>query len=126
MPMSHMRFESGLFFAREVGDILVNDAQEWTTQLRAAAESYCSPIVALVDAMDIGFIYADAREVFVRASRTPNVRIIAVAVSSILAVETARGIAMRSEPGKTYTFVTLAEARSFALRMLQGASIPAR
>ena len=124
MPIIDMRFENGMFFAREVGDIDVQDAQEWAARLRSAAESYSSPIVALVDAMDVEFVHAEARDVFVRASHTPNVRVIAVAVASVLAVVTARSIILRGEPGKTYTFVTLAEARSFAKRILDGASVP--
>ncbi len=122
MPITNMRFDNGVFFAREVGDIDLAAAQEWAANLRLYAESYASPIVALVDAMDIGFVHNDARDVFARASRTPNVRMIAVAVASVLAVEASRSIMMRGEPGKTYCFVTLAEARSFALRMLQNSA----
>ncbi len=123
MPVTRMRFENGVFYAREVGDILADDAREWATGLRQAAESCPSPIVALVDAMDIGFVHPEARNIFAEASHTLNVRVIAVAVSSILAVEAARTVVMRGAPGKTYTFVTLTEARGFALRMLDSAAM---
>ncbi|HLV37343.1 MAG TPA: hypothetical protein VKY59_19645 [Spirillospora sp.] len=119
MPVVDLRFEDGIFFAREADYISGDDARVWARHLADYAASSPTPIVALVDAREVTAISNEARRVFALASETPNVRVAAVAVNSSnrLATQQARITALLSAVRKshdTHFFDSLEEAQQFA------------
>jgi hypothetical protein len=123
MPITQMKFENGIFFAYEEGRISKEDAKIWAKQAALYAANSPTPIVALVDALNVVYISTDARKVFVRASRIPNVKCAAVAAKNIVTEQTAKIIGLMADDGHTYVFSTLSEAHRFALDQLRVAGV---
>jgi hypothetical protein len=117
MPIRDMRFEDGIFYAKQVGLIDETDARTWVDALKAHAAASATPIVALIDARDVEFVSASASLVFVDGSSTPNVKAAAVVTRTTTTTVKARTIGMMSESHHThdtYVFTSLAEAEKFA------------
>lgn len=115
MPIVDMKFEDGIFSAREYGRIEKADAKAWVEKLSHHCLTSLVPVVALVDALEVKYISTEARQIFVRASKIPNFKCSAVAAEQLITVQTARVIARMSQKDHTYIFATLKEARAFAL-----------
>lgn len=113
MPIEEYSFQNRIFFAREVGVITEADADEWTNQLKAHAQSSELPIVALVDALKAGLITIAVSDIFSQASFTSNLLAVVVATSPRVNI-VARTIGMLGKPGHTKVFTSLAEARDYA------------
>jgi hypothetical protein len=117
MPIRDMRFENGIFYAKQTGMIDDADAQAWVDAMRTYAASSETPIVALVDAREVEFVSAHASLIFVQGSSTPNVKAAAVVTRTTTTTVKARTIGMMSEPHhthETYVFTSLPEAERFA------------
>jgi len=119
MPIYDMRFEDGIFFAREVGRIDQADAELWMKQARDYANASPTPIVALVDAREVTYITVEARRIFVIASKIPNLQAGVVATQGAVSTQSANVIGMMAERGHTHIFPTLEEAQDFARRLVQ-------
>jgi hypothetical protein len=118
MPITNTRFENGILYARETGDISKHEAEQWASELRKYALTSPQPIAAVIDALDVKFVSAGARIVLADASHTPNLKVIAVAAYSTLTMQTARMIGMLGERGTTHVFATYEDAESFARDLL--------
>lgn len=118
MPVVDMHFEDGVFFAREYGKIEKEDAKVWANAVARYAASSPTPIVAVIDALEVDFITTEARQVFVRASHTPNLMLSAVAAKGRVTYQTARIISVMAEEDHTYIFPSVPEAYAFARRHL--------
>jgi hypothetical protein len=117
MPIDNMRFEDGIFYARQSGSISEAEARQWVDSFRAAAEASPTPIVALVDALEVTYIQPAASVIFIEGSTTPNVKAAAVVTRSTVTNVRARTISMMSEnrsTHQTYIFSSMAEAEQFA------------
>lgn len=122
MPIRDMRFEGGIFYAKQVGLIDETDARTWVEGLKAQAAASQTPIVALIDAREVEFVSASASVIFVEGSSTPNVKVAAVVTRSTTTTVKARTIGMMSEPHhthETYVFNSLIEAEKFAKAAVQ-------
>ncbi|NWG16154.1 MAG: hypothetical protein HXY41_05920 [Chloroflexi bacterium] len=118
MPIRDIRFENGVFFAREIGKIERADAETWTEALRRCAQSSPTPVVVLVDAREMTIISPDASKVFNKAAEIENVRVAAIATTTPLATVMSRTVAMMSRVGQTHethVFNSFEEAERFAL-----------
>ena len=114
MPIVDMQFEEGIFFARELGRIEKEDAEAWADAARHYAELSPSPIVALVDALEVTHVTAMARQVFALASGIPGLKVASVATSDASVTQTAQIIGLMARNHHTYVFPTLEQARIFA------------
>ncbi len=118
MPIRDIRFENGIFFAREIGKIERADAEAWTEALRRCAQASLTPVVILIDAREMTLISPDASKVFSKAAEVPNVRVAAIATTTPLATVMSRTVAMMSRVGQTHdthVFNSFEEAERFAL-----------
>jgi|FLYN01.1.fsa_nt_gi anti-anti-sigma regulatory factor len=117
MPITDFRFEHGIFFARETGQISGEDALIWLEALRICAEESPVPIVVLIDARELTFITTAAQKIFAKAAETPNVKVAAIAASTPLATQLSRIVGLLSrvrQTHDTHVFNTLEEAARFA------------
>jgi hypothetical protein len=114
MPIVDMRFENGIFFAREYGQIEEGDAQLWADTLRSYAQASPAPIVVLVDAREVTAVTRAAGEVFAQATQTPNVRVSAVAAGSAVMAQVSRNITLHAKRNSSYIFMDFDEALNFA------------
>jgi hypothetical protein len=117
MPIQDIRFEDGIFFAREVGKIDRADAEMWLAEMTACAQASPTPIVILVDAREMSLITPDASKVFTRAAEVPNVRVAAIATTTPLATVMSRTVSLMSQVRRTHqthVFNSLVEAEHFA------------
>lgn len=119
MPIVDMKFKNGIFFAREYGRIEKADAKAWVEQLSHHCLTNLSPVVALVDALEVKYISTEARQIFVKASKIPNFKCSAVAAKQLITVQTSRVIARMSEKDHTTIFATLEEAHAFAVKQAE-------
>ena len=113
MPIDDYSFQDRIFFAREVGVITVQDAQEWADKLAAHAQNSEQPIVALVDALKAGLITIAVSDLFSKASFTPNLLAVVVATSPRVTL-VAKTIGMLGKPGHTKVFPSMEAAREYA------------
>jgi len=117
MPINDLRFEHGIFSARESGQISAEDALLWVEQLRACAVDSHIPIVILIDARELTFISTAAQKIFTKAAETPKVKVAAVATGTPVATQLSRIVGLLSrvrQTHDTHVFQTLDEATSFA------------
>ncbi len=122
MPIYDMRFEDGIFSAREVGKVDKPDAEAWVKALREHASTSPTPIVALIDAREVGDVSSSASLVFLHGSSTPNVKVAVVVASTKEVVVKAQSISLMSGHHKkhdTRVFYSLDEAQTFARRALE-------
>lgn len=117
MPINDLRFEHGIFSARESGQISAEDALLWVEELRACASASPTPIVILIDARELTFISTAAQKIFTKAAETPNVKVAAVATGTPVATQLSRIVGLLSrvrQTHDTHVFQTLDGATSFA------------
>lgn len=117
MPITDLRFERGIFFAKESGQISGEDALLWVEALRACAEENTVPIVILIDACELTFITTAAQKIFTKAAETPNVKVAVVATGNPVATQLSRIVGLLSrvrQTHDTHVFQTLDEATQFA------------
>ena len=117
MPITDLRFERGIFFAKESGHISAEDALLWLETLRSCAPESAIPVVILIDARELTFISTAAQKIFSKAAETPNVKVAAVAASTRLATQLSRIVGLLSrvrQTHDTHVFHTLEEAARFA------------
>jgi len=114
MPITDMKFENGVFFAKESGHVDKADAELWAKALRQYAEASPTHIIALVDALEVTFVSSSARMVFADASGIEKLKAVSVATQDLVTTQTARVIGMLGERGRTHVFETLEQATRFA------------
>jgi anti-anti-sigma regulatory factor len=117
VPITDLRFERGIFFAKEIGQISAEDALLWLETLRGCAAESQDPIVILIDARELTFISTAAQKIFTKAAETPNVKVAAVAANTRLATQLSRIVGLLSRVRQTHdtiVFHTLEEAAHFA------------
>src|SRR5215510_63949 len=115
MPIYDMRFEDGIFSAREVGRIEKQDAEAWVKALREYASTSPTPIVAFIDAREVGDVSSPASLAFLHGSSTPNVKVAVVVASTKEVVVKAQSISLMSGHHKkhdTRVFYSLDEAEA--------------
>jgi hypothetical protein len=118
MPIIDFHYENHIFSAREVGHIDKADAERWVQALRQHAAASPTPIVAVVNALEVTFVSAGARMSFAESSKTPNLQAICVAAQDMLITQTARVIGMLGERGRTHIFESVEEACEFAEELI--------
>jgi anti-anti-sigma regulatory factor len=117
MPITDLRFERGIFFAKESGQISGEDALLWLETLRACAAESSVPIVILIDARELTFISTTAQKIFTKAAETPNVKVAAIAAGTRLATQLSHIVGLLSrvrQTHDTHVFHSLDEATQFA------------
>jgi hypothetical protein len=117
VPIRDMRFEGGIFYAKQTGLIDEGDARSWVEALQWHASNSLTPIVALVDAREVEFVSHNASHVFVEGSSTPNVKAAVVVTRTTTTTVKARTIGLMSEPRHTHettVFTSMALAEKFA------------
>jgi hypothetical protein len=118
MPIINYTFENRIFFAQETGDISPEDARTWAEKLKESADQSPAPIVAFVDALEVKQVSLPALDIFSKASFTRGV--LAVVVATNIKTElTARNIGLLGKRKQTMVFGSLAEAREYALILLE-------
>lgn len=117
MPITHYSLQGRVFFAKESGDISDEEARQWADKLKESAASAPTPIIALVDAMDVKHISLPAINIFARASFTHNVLGIVVA-TNLMGSGTSRNIGLLGKRNHTVVFRTLDEARQHAFNLV--------
>lgn len=123
MPIIDIHFENSILFAKEIGEISEEDALEWAHQVQHYAEHSPTPIVALIDAIDVKFISHKARKIFIKAANTRNFKASAVATHDQSTIQTARVLGIMAPDKHTYIFDNLEQAHQFALELANGASV---
>ncbi len=121
MPITDMWFEGGFFFAKEMGRIDKDDAKAWAQRADELAAANAEPIAAVVDALEVTYVTAEARQIFVRASKIPNLAFAVVATRDVITTQTANIIGMMAQREHTYVFGSLEDAWDFARRNLNAA-----
>lgn len=116
MPIEDFRFEDGIYYTREFGNLTVEDARLWTEFARRYAQASEMPIVAVVNALDVEQISKEAQRVFARASHIPNLDSAAVATRD--AAAQSERIGQQAVQKHTYVFRNLAEAVAYARQRL--------
>ena len=118
MPIVDYDFQDRVFFAREKGDISINEAREWSEKLGECAAKSPRPIVALVDALAVTGVNMGAQLIFSRASFTANLMAVVVA-TNITASLTSSNIGLMGKQRHTHVFPTLEEARQYVDQLLK-------
>ncbi len=118
MSISNYAFENRIFSCKESGRISGDDAKTWAEKLREHATQSPTPIVALVDALEVRQVSRAALEIFAKASYTPNVLAVVVATNAPVEV-TATNIGLLGKPHQTLVFSTLAAAQEQAQKLLE-------
>ncbi len=119
MPIVNMHFKDGIFFAKEVGRIDKDDARQWTQTLAELTQQSRTPVVALIDALEVTYISSSARQIFIKSSHLPNFAVSAVAANNIISQQTSRVMGLMAEHNHTHVFPTLEEAYAFAVQVAQ-------
>lgn len=114
MPITDIDFSNGIYYAKETGYITREDAELWAKYARKFAAESPTPIVALVDALDVTAIANEARQIFVKAAKTPNLKISAIASNAPIPTTATRIIGMMVDKDHTNVFPTFEEALRFA------------
>lgn len=114
MPVDQFSCKDGIFYARESGLMDASDARLWAEQARQYAEASPVPIVALVDAMALRGMTAEARQILAEASAIPNLYCGIVATDNFHAMQNARLTSMMALRRHTHLFESMDEARRFA------------
>ena len=117
MPITDYAFQDRIFSCKEVGSIAAEDAKEWADRLKAYADQSSTPIVALVDALDVTQIPQSAVDIFSKASFTSNLIAVVVATSAALTV-TSKNIGLLGKRNQTIVFKTLKEAQEHAAKLV--------
>ena len=117
MPITDYTFENRIFFAKESGLITREDAQTWSVRLKAATEASETPIVALVDAMDVTFIDRVAQRIFQESSHFDNLLAVIVATNRSAALQS-ETIGLLGKRGYTRVLGSLEEATQEAGEIL--------
>jgi hypothetical protein len=115
MPITQTRFQDGIFFCREEGEISAEDAQYWAEQASFYAHQSSYPIVALIDATEATYVTAAARRIFARASAIPNLHDAAVATHRARVMHNARLTVMLAVDKHTRIFDDIEKATQFAV-----------
>jgi hypothetical protein len=118
MPVTDFAFKNQIFFAKESGVISGEDAQLWADKLAEYAQWSFTPIIALVDALEVTRIAFPAYMVFTKASFTPNVLEVVVATND-RAQLSSKNIGVMGRRDKTTVFKTMEEAQRHAVKLMQ-------
>jgi anti-anti-sigma regulatory factor len=103
-----MMFAVGLY-----GDVHKNEARRWYNTLCRHAQNHPEPFYALIDLHHVPFIGSTARIQFADATRLPQVQGLLFITGEPHMQQTVRMIGMLGEPGSTYAFNSLQDAREF-------------
>lgn len=118
MPIVDYAFENRIFFAKEVGVISAEDAQEWADRLRETAAYSELPIVALIDAMDLTGIHRIATNIFMACADTDNLLASVVATNPVASLQSSM-IGSSVKRGHTIVLTSLPEAQQRVNDILQ-------
>jgi hypothetical protein len=119
MPITKMYFKGGVIFAKEVGRIDREDARLWMEKVQECAAASSTPVAAVIDALEVTFVTSEARQIFVRASKIPNLMAAAVAAQDSAIVHTASLIGIMSENQQTKVFPTVEDAWEYAIAKIK-------
>lgn len=119
MPITEMTLDGGIFYVREEGEITKEDAVDYTMELISHCEQQPSPIVILIDAMDVTSVSMDARKIFARVTSDQNHDQAYVACGSLNIVQAARVIGLMSKDRKTHVYRSLETARDHATQRVE-------
>ena len=119
MPIQESSFEDGILICRESGRIDANDAQKFEQIVYAHANMSLTPIVVLIDAIDVELITPDANKIFLRTASIPNIRGHVVVTRNLIATQSARVLAIRNREKNTYIYESFDEALKFAKKLLE-------
>lgn len=117
MPITDYSFSDRTFFARESGNLTLDEAAEWAKRLREHASASERPIVALVDALTVQRIPAGVAAIFQKASYTENLIAVVVATNAASAGDSST-IGLLGKRRTTWVFKSMEEARSYANLLL--------
>lgn len=102
MPISDIRFEGGIFAARQYGIVEAAEAEAWVASLQQVANASPNPIVIVVDTQGVESITPAASLAFVRGSATPNIKLAVVITHTNAMTVRAQTISMMSERQSTH------------------------
>ncbi|MBZ0276522.1 MAG: hypothetical protein K8I60_10275 [Anaerolineae bacterium] len=122
MPVCDMRFENGIFYSRQVGEVDTADAQEWVAAMQQYAGTSADPIVMLIDACEATVVTPAASLVLLEGSATPNIAVAVIVANSGAMQQRSQVIGMMSEPHSShpsYVFTNYVEAEKFARRQVR-------
>ena len=120
MPITDVRFEDGIFFCKEEGNINKDDALHWVElATHYVRERNGEAVVAVIDAFGVKAVSLDARNIFAQSTNRTGVIAAAIATNQFTTTQTARVIGLTSTERHTYVFRTLEEATDFARQTLK-------
>ncbi|MFW5691473.1 MAG: hypothetical protein ACOCXZ_03125 [Chloroflexota bacterium] len=114
MPIHNMNFESGVFFARQVGYVDDVDARMWGNALKNYAQNADLPVVAVVDMREVDRLVPTVTRVFSGLLSAPNLAGIAIVAGELMGSRNARVLSKLCELENVRVFSTIDEARAFA------------
>ena len=118
MPITDMQFEHGIFSCREVGIINEDDAKLWVKHITHYANRSPYPIVAFIDATRAEYLTAGARQVFARASATPNLHNAAIVTNNFRVEQNARMTVQMASHKNTEIFTSIEDALRYVLHQV--------
>jgi hypothetical protein len=113
MAIVDLHFEDGIFHTCVCGCFNKSDVMTWANALRRCLQQALKPVV-LIDMTAVDFIPTSARMLIAEVMRTLPVRALVFATADNTLLQSARMIGILGEPGRTYAFASLEEARQFA------------
>ena len=114
MSLKMVSFKDGILTFIESGRIDANDAQVFERTVHEHANASLTPIVVLINALEVKMIMPEANRHFLRASTIPNVKAHIVATEGLMATQGSRILGMRNQQRNTLIFNTWEEAQSHA------------
>lgn len=121
MPVLDIQCEDSICFAREVGYLSREDAEQWAEALSRYASLSPTPVAALIDARDVTFIAMEARMIYARAAAIPNLAFTAVVANCALTVQFTHMIQFMSGMRPRHIFPTIEQAQQFITATLDTA-----
>jgi hypothetical protein len=122
MPIHKMTFEGNTFNAKAVGYFDNMELRLWANALNNHANT---PIVAVLDMVEVSRLCPTVTKIFTEAFKNPNMRGIALVISDSMASQNMRVIDKLGEISGLRVFMTDEEAHRFASARLSALSVKA-
>lgn len=119
MPIHNMNYDSGIFFAKQVGYVDHVDIRMWHNALNKYASASDTSTVAVIDMRQIDRLCPTVTKIFTTALAIPNVVGIALIVSDAMYSRNDRVFKSLSELSGIRIFSNLDEGQTFAHTILK-------
>ncbi len=114
MPIHNMKYEGGVFTAKQVGYIDNVDVKMWSNALKKHAKNNDLPLIALIDMREVERLVPTVTKVFAGALASPNVVGVAIIASDTMGSRNAAILSKLDQLNGVRIFSTMEQAAAYA------------